>query len=228
MITFWRSGESACEANETEGRTMSATNSDTLRRLNHMEMLYRPGERALACRVFELLGMRVVDTGGEWLYAFVDSNVDDYANNACYASEVTPEQLALEHALDAVMTASSGLTSGVENDGPSVGTDLGRVARDYLRRIHDEPQRTFHFGIRYYRRDDFEAALDRIRDATAEPELAGRLLLSGVYFPDEPGAYAPNMIQAFVKTDVVASGLLAFGQHIELQWHVPRGEPFRR
>jgi hypothetical protein len=207
---------------------MSASTSDTLRRLNHMEMLYRPGERALAGRVFELLGMRVVDTGGEWLYAFVDSNVDDYANNACYASEVTPEQLALEHALDAAMTAASGLPAAVESEGPSIEADLGTAARQYLRRIHDEPQRTFHFGIRFYSRDDFEAALDRIRGATAEDDLSGRVALSGVYYPDEPGAYAPNMIQAFVKTDVVASGLLAFGQHIELQWHIPKGEPFQR
>jgi len=29
------------------------------------------------------------------------------------------------------------------------------------------------------------------------------------------------MTQAFVRTDVIASGLLAFGQHIELQWQVP-------
>ncbi len=30
------------------------------------------------------------------------------------------------------------------------------------------------------------------------------------------------MIQAFVRTDVVSAGLLAFGQHVELQWHLPR------
>ena len=29
------------------------------------------------------------------------------------------------------------------------------------------------------------------------------------------------MIQAFVRTDVVAAGVLAFGQHVELQWHLP-------
>src|ERR1035441_5361415 len=79
-----------------EGRAMSASTSDTLRRLNHMEMLYRPGERALAGRVFELLGMRVVDTGGEWIYAFVDSNVDDYANNACYASRSEERRVGKE------------------------------------------------------------------------------------------------------------------------------------
>ena len=207
---------------------MSAGTSDTLRRLNHMEMQYRPGERALAGRVFELLGMRVVDNGGEWLFAFVDSTVDDYQNNACYASEVTPQQLALERALDAVMGTDSDLPSAVERTEPSLETDLGAVARQYLRRIHDEPQRTFHFGIRFYRRDDFEAALDRIRGAAAESDLVGRVELSGVYYPDEPDTYAPNMIQAFVKTDVVASGLLAFGQHIELQWHMPKGESFQR
>jgi hypothetical protein len=207
---------------------MTAGTSDTLRQLNHMEMQYRPGDRALAGRVFELLGMRVVDDGGEWLFAFVDSTVDDYQNNAFYASEVTPEQLALERALDAAMDVGSDPPSAVESTEASVEADLGAVARQYLRRIHDEPQRTFHFGIRFYRRDDFEAALDRIRGAAAEGDLAGRVELSGVYYPDDPGTYAPNMIQAFVKTDVVASGLLAFGQHIEMQWHIPKGESFRR
>ena len=72
------------------------------------------------------------------------------------------------------------------------------------------------------------AGAGSFRGATAEDDLSGRVALSGVYYPDEPGAYAPNMIQAFVKTDVVASGLLAFGQHIELQWHIPKGEPFQR
>jgi hypothetical protein len=28
------------------------------------------------------------------------------------------------------------------------------------------------------------------------------------------------MVQAFVRTDVIASGLLAFGQHVELQWQL--------
>jgi hypothetical protein len=29
------------------------------------------------------------------------------------------------------------------------------------------------------------------------------------------------MFQAFVRTDVVAGGVLALGQLIELQWHLP-------
>jgi len=177
-------------------------------RLNHVEMVYRPGERALAGRIFELLGMRVLDRGGIWMTALVDPAIADFSNNACYASEVTPEQWELEQALASAIADAD--TGGV-----------GRSARSYLDRLHTEPQRSFHFGIRYHSRDDFDATLDRVRATDADPELAGRIRVSGVFHPDEPGAYAPNMIQAFVRTDVVAAGLLAFGQHVELQWHLP-------
>ena len=177
------------------------------RQLNHVEMVYRPGERALAARVFELLGLRVIDKGGEWLFALVDPEQADLANNACYASEVTPEQWALEQTLATVIADSD--------------DDVGSDARAYLERLRAEPQRSFHFGIRFFSRDDYDAALDRVRAADDDSELAGRVNLSGVFHPDEPGAAAPNMIQAFVRTDVVAAGLLAFGQHVELQWHLP-------
>jgi hypothetical protein len=183
------------------------TITETGHRLNHVEMVYRPGERALAGRVFELLGMRVLDRGGTWMTALVDPDVADFSNNACYASEVTPEQWALEQTL----------ARAIEHDDDRVGD----AARGYLERLRTEPQRSFHFGIRFHSRDDFDATLDRVRAADADPELAGRVTLSGVFHPDEPGAAAPNMIQAFVRTDVVAAGVLAFGQHVELQWHLP-------
>lgn len=183
------------------------TVTGTSHRLNHVEMVYRPGERALAGKAFELLGMRVIDRGGTWMTALVDPDVADFSNNACYASEVTPEQWELEQTLAAAI--------GDADDA------VGGAARGYLDRLRSEPQRSFHFGIRFHSRDDFDATLDRVRAAVADPELTGRLTLSGVFHPDEPGAAAPNMIQAFVRTDVVAAGLLAFGQHVELQWHLP-------
>jgi hypothetical protein len=197
-------------------QTLSDT--DVLRQLNHVEMVYRPGERMLAARVFELLGLRVVDPGGRWLFALGDPALADLSNNACYASEVTPEQWALEQALEAAIRS--------DDDARVAGGvgDVGPTARAYFDRMRVEPQRTFHVGIRILGRDDFDATLDRIRAAATDPELSGRLALIGVFHPDEPGALAPNMIQAFVRTDVVAAGLLAFGQHVELQWHVhPRG-----
>ena len=198
------------------------TDTDMLRQLNHVEMVYRPGERMLAARVFELLGLRVVDPGGRWLFALGDPALADFSNNACYASEVTPEQWALEQALGAAIGSDGDVPVGVtagEADG------VGSTARAYLDRMRVEPQRTFHVGIRIFGREDFDATLDRIRAAATDPELAGRIDLIGVFHPDEPGALAPNMIQAFVRTDVVAAGLLAFGQHVELQWHRHPREP---
>ena len=184
---------------------------ETARRLNHVEMVYRPGERELAARVFELLGLNVVDSGGTWMSAHIDPAIGDPANNACYASEMTAEQWDLEQAL-AGEIAAGGEASGA----------VGSAARGYLVRLQADPQRSFHFGIRVGDRNDFDATLERIRAAEATPEFGGRVALLGVYHPDEPGALAKGMIQAFVRTDVVAAGLLAFGQHIELQWHLPR------
>lgn len=184
-----------------------ASDLETAQRLNHVEMVYRPGERHLATRVFELLGMRVVDNGGEWLFALVDPSVGDASNNACYASEVTPEQWTLEQ------TLASAMASG---DSP-----VGTAARAYSDKVQAEPQHSFHFGIRYLDRKDFDATLDRFRAAATDPDLAGRAALLGIYDPSEPGAYALGMFQAFVRTDVVAGGLLALGQLIELQWHLP-------
>jgi hypothetical protein len=181
---------------------------ETTQRLNHVEMVYRPGERDLAARVFELLGMRVVDNGGEWLFALVDPSVGDASNNACYASEVTPDQWTLEQTLTTAMARGD--------------SEVGTAAQEYADRVQAEPQHSFHFGIRYLEREAFDATLDRFRAAGADPDLAGRATLLGVYDPSEPGAYAPGLFQAFVRTDVVAGGLLALGQLIELQGHLPK------
>jgi hypothetical protein len=195
--------------NETGGTTTVTTTQDldTTQQLNHIEMVYRPGERDLATRVFELLGMRVIDNGGEWLFALVDPSIGDARNNACYASEMTPQQWILEQSLTAAMSLG---------DSP-----VGTAAQVYADTVRAEPQHSFHFGIRYDERETFDATLDRFRAADDDPDLAGRATLLGVYDPKEPGAYAPGMYQAFVRTDVVAGGLLALGQLIELQWHLP-------
>ena len=180
---------------------------ETTQQLNHIEMVYRPGERDLATRVFELLGMRVVDNGGEWLFALVDPSIGDARNNACYASEMTPAQWALEQSLTSAMATGN--------------TEVGTAAQVYADTVQAEPQHSFHFGIRYHERETFDATLDRFRNADDDPDLTGRATLLGLYDPRKPGAYAPGMFQAFVRTDVVAGGLLALGQLIELQWHLP-------
>ena len=193
---------------------MASNGKESVRQLNHVEMVYRPGERELAGRVFELLGMRVVDHGGEWMFAHIDPAGADVANNACYASQVTPAQWRLEQSLTAAIDQAA--EHGASDE------DVGAAARGYVERVRSEPQRSYHFGIRYRERDDFDETLSRVRAADADPELAGRVTLLGLYDPNEPGALAPGMFQAFVRTDVVAGGLLTLGQIVELQWHLPK------
>lgn len=172
------------------------------RRLNHVELLYRPGERELALRLFEVLGCEPVDRGSHWFTALVDPHGErDFVNNTLYASEVPAAQWAFEQS---VLQAA-----GPERDA-------------YVEGLRVAPQYSTHFGIHVADEAEFEDTLDRIRAAGASDEqLAGRIALDGVYRPGEPGAIAPNMVQAFAWTDVVAAGLLCLGQHIEIQWQLP-------
>ncbi len=59
-----------------------------------------------------------------------------------------------------------------------------------------------------------EECLGRI---AAAPELAGRVHVTGVYRPGDPGSVDPRVIQAFLRTDVISTGMLFAGQQIELQ-----------
>jgi hypothetical protein len=176
--------------------------TDPDRRLTHVELLYRPGERALAQKVLRLLGCDPVDRGGEFFTTFVDpEGVRDYANNVLYASEVGGAQWQFEKLM---------------------ADDVSAERAAYLAALRNQPQRSTHFGFRVASATALEELVDRVRQAGADdPELAGRVAVDGVYRPGEPGAIAQNMVQAFIWTDVLAAGLLTFGQHIEVQWHLP-------
>lgn len=169
------------------------------RRLTHVELLHRPGERQLAARFFELLGCDSVDRGGHWFTAIVEpSGERDFSNNVFYASEIGEDQWALEQTL----------------------AELPALVQ-YHAAMRDKPQMSGHFGFRVPAQADLNAIVERVAAAgNDDPDLAGRVAVAGVYRPDDPGAVAPNMVQAFIWTDVVASGLLALGQHIEIQWHL--------
>ena len=75
------------------------------RLLNHIEALYRPGERALAIELAEALGCAISDTGfrdgdgDSFLAVHPDPDDRNLSNNAFYISQMTPEHLALEDAL---------------------------------------------------------------------------------------------------------------------------------
>ena len=171
------------------------------RRLTHVETLHRPGERQLAIKLFALLGLEPVDSGRHWFTAFVDPTAErDWSTNTIYASEVGPEQWALEQHLQATG---------------------GEALEAYAAMLRERPQYSAHFGFRVSTGDELESLIERIRAAgESDPDLAGRVEVRGVFRPDDPGAIATNMTQVFVWTDVVAAGLLLLGQHIEIQHHL--------
>jgi len=176
------------------------------RRITHAETVYRPGERALAAKVLELLGCRVVDRGGHFFTALVDPEVTSWTTNTIYASEVTPRQWAFEQALQ---------------EAAGTNATLGAARDAWLADVTARPQYSFHFGLRVANDEAFESLLDRVRHAQAhDPELAGRIHVSGVFRPGDPDAATDTMLQAFIHTDVIASGLVSLGQHIEIQRHL--------
>ena len=169
------------------------------RRITHVECIHRPAERVLAIELFEVLGCRVVDRGGTFFTAFVEPDESNFSANVFYASEVTPEQWEFE-------------------------LELQRAAPDPIERFasqrRDVPQRSFHFGFRVPDEAGLDAIVKRVQQVgECAGNLGGRVAVDGVFRPGDPGAIAPNMTQVFVWTDVVACGLLALGQHFEVQWH---------
>lgn len=181
------------------------------RMLNHVELSYAPGERRLAKLLLEALGFRVLDPQTDpwpanlgpaatpYLIVYIDPNEPDVIDNVAYASEARPEQWQLE----------SALRERVAHD-PA----LAKAHRTFREAFANLPQAMTHFGIAYPSAEEIEGALGRL---AATPELAGRLTLSRVFRPGAPGAVDDRVVQGFVYTDVVSTGLLFGGQQIELQ-----------
>jgi hypothetical protein len=184
----------------TQKPPMTAT-----RMLHHVAALYAPGDRPVARAFLEVLGCEVFESGSPFLLARIGPAQPGLLESWVFASEVTPEQWRLEKALES------------ESDGGV----LAEAVSEYVRRLRTDPQHACHFAIRYPSEAEFDAALDRVEQVAAQvPILAGRVSISGVFRPGDRGAQSPTQTQAFVYTDVVASSVLAFGQHIELQWEV--------
>ncbi len=171
------------------------------RLLNHLEMVYRPGERHLVTKLFTALGCTVIDTGGSHLGISVNPTEEFPRNNALYASEVTPEQWELERLLQKALEGGSALSAAYAG---------------YEEKFRRHPQMTSHFGIRFPSFDAVEEVVSHLQD-NLDAELKGRVQLKGIFRPGGPGSYSDSVMQAFIKTDVAASGLITFGQHIELQ-----------
>jgi hypothetical protein len=179
--------------------TEGALDGAGLRRLNHMEFVYRPGERDLVRALMDLLGFEKNEENGEFLIGFVDTT--EPADNFLAGSEVRPEQWEFDQALAEVLR----------------GEELRTVFSKYMDLVGREPQWAMHVGIRFESVEEWEATIARVAEVgDHSPTLAGRVRLRGVYRVGDPGAVSDVLHQAFVWTDVLASGSLAFGQQLEL------------
>jgi hypothetical protein len=173
------------------------------RNLSHVEIVHRPGERDLVGKFLGLLGVETQEAmGGQYVVGVIDRATYRRGEllNFLGGSEVDAEQWAFDQALLAAIT-----------DGPLGGTHAA-----YEQHLDRYPTRGMHIGIVYSSIAEWEEVIGRVdRCARDLPELADRVRLCGVYRPGEPDSVA-RFHQAFVWTDVVASGSLALGQRFEL------------
>ena len=167
--------------------------------LNHLELVYRPGDKDVAMRLFELLGFEVKDIGLHWILLGVDGpGQQDFSNNAFYASEVLPEQHALAEALGQA-TASP---------------EIAPLLEAYESRRRRQPQMFPHFGIRLSAQAQADA-IARI-ESLDDPQLKDRIAVR-IFEPDDPETVAPGMRQAFIYTDIVFHAPMPTSMVLELQ-----------
>src|SRR5438477_12182108 len=89
--------------------------TDGAMRLNHVEFVHRPGESELAITLFEAIGCLCytidVPPFGKYVVVQLDETPGE---NDMFASQVEPEQLALEDALGAQLRAGGALAAARE------------------------------------------------------------------------------------------------------------------
>lgn len=174
--------------------------------LNHVETLYRPGERGLAIALAEALGCAITDTGfsgdADETFLAVHPNPDDpdMTSNAFYMSPMRPEQQAIEQRLARLAELDDTLRLGLEA---------------YRRTARAKPFGIPHFALRYASGDEVEQVAAAVTGSLAA-RLGDRLHVR-VFHPRDPDAAGGPSVQGFVHQDVIVSGSFLYGQLIELQ-----------
>ncbi len=181
------------------------------RLLNHLELVYAPGERPLARALLEGLGFRVLDpqtdpippnlgpAAAPFLIVYMNPKDDDVIDNILYAAEVREDQWRFEQALQARL----------EED-----EQLAALHQGLQRAYATTPQLMTHFGVAYPTAEELDEAMGTL---ASNSDLKDRITLSNVVRPGGPDAVDDRVVQGFVYTDIVSAGLLCAGQQIELQ-----------
>ncbi|CAM5644855.1 hypothetical protein GCM10010261_20420 [Streptomyces pilosus] len=215
----------------TDGPTPSGTASAATISLGHLAVHFRPGERALATRFFELLGARVREFPNKFsdepLYLIsMDRDTPARPDNVIFLFALKPSQLALE----SVMTEHLGM----DTDDPHP------ALREFLQQRADWPESYLHFGLHFARLEDLENAVVALRaEMASDPafatriqslqilrakgedgdrEIAERMAASPVFGETEQFAYGRHGAQVHIRTDLFATGLSLFGSVVELDF----------
>jgi hypothetical protein len=169
--------------------------------INHVEMIFQPGEREAARAFFETMGFGVSDFG-PWLVVVVDPASANGIDNVMYASEPIPAQQKFEDAL----------RHAIAND-----TEASATLEHYRSVRLAHPQYNFHFGTSIPTREEWAERTERVKEAArSHPLLKGRIDVS-VFNPGDPGSVGPQY-QTFLLTDILSTGTLQTGLIFELQW----------
>ena len=182
------------------------TQSGQGRKLNHVEFAHRPGESDMAVQLFEALGCscEVIDTQPYGKYIVVNLDGSPHGENDMFASQAEPEQLALERALQQQIEAS--------------GSDIANAAAQFRTLQRDKAFRATHIGMRIPSVSALDDVIARL-SVLAEGRFAERLELGYTMArtPEEARSTDTPIKQIWIWTNIVSTGLLAFGQQIELQ-----------
>jgi hypothetical protein len=174
------------------------------RRLNHVEFVHRPGEGELAIELFEAIGCSCYTVDVPPYGAYVVVQLDEGpGKNDMFASQVEPEQLALEEQLEGQLGAGGALAD----------------ARKRFRSLQRErPFRAAHVGIRLPSVRALDATIERLNQLAAS-KFAERLEVGAPTSrsAEEAAAMSAPRKQLWIWTDVISTGLLAVGQQFELQ-----------
>jgi len=179
---------------------------NTGRRLNHVEFAHRPGEGELVMELFQALGCtcQLIDTPPFGKYIVVGLDGASHGENDIFVTELEAEQLALESVLQRqIDDASSEIAAA------SAG----------LRRLQKErPYRATHIGIRFPSVSAFDEVIGCL-ELLCSNQFAERLELGYglTRSAEEARSMTAPMKQIWLWTDVISTGLLTFGQQIELQ-----------
>ncbi|HEX7856845.1 MAG TPA: hypothetical protein VF503_24465 [Sphingobium sp.] len=149
--------------------------------LNHLETLYRLGEREVAIELAEALGCAISYAGpnGDGVDTFLAArpSPDNHGNqnNVFYMSQVRPEQQALERELLRLSGEASSLAQKLES---------------YRQAARVRPYGLPHFSLRYGSANEIEQVADRINKSLTN-KLSDRLHLHIIRPDEKAGGAAP-------------------------------------